>query len=298
MALKGPKYLFGIHSLTPYHQATGLPYGIMRVIGGSTLSVTGELIKLTGGSSKYSWASEDGNSTAELSIKPKEIPNWIFKLMLGKLPSETLDDPGATTALTNKNGTSVVDAADGIASVGVKAGSEDDLKFSKYVVVAVSPTTVDVYGLTNVDFKAGTDKVFEDDLLKITESPLSITKDTAVEIPGFGVELTGGSAVTMTMTADDTAVFDIEPPSLDKIVVDIGGIGDCIPEFGAYITAQRQADGTMWTFDCFRVKALGFPFGMKEKAFNEAEITADVLYDNDEDKLFQAKRLTPATACS
>lgn len=297
MALSKPRSIYGIHQVTIYHIATALPYGTLRVLAGSTLSLSGELVQLTGGSSKYSWDAQDGLITAELSLKPKEIPSWLFKVLLGKTPTDVADDPGNTSTLTNVNGTSVLEATTGIASVDVKTGSEDDLKFGKYIVVAVSATTVDVYGLTNIDFQRGTDKTYVDEALKINTTPLTITTPgVATELPDFGVEFTGGSG-TIAMTTGDTAKFDINPPSLEQMDVAIGGINDCIPEFGAFITAQKQANGSMWSFDCFRVKALGFPFGMEEKAYNEAEITAVLMRDDGEDRIFHARYLKPTVAC-
>lgn len=296
MPLSQPKTLFGIHQVTLYQRSDGMPYGTLRVLGGSTLSLTGELINLMGGSSKYPWESQDGNITAEMALKPKEIPNFLIRVLLGKTPTETLNDTGSVDALTNVNGTSCQESSTGIASVSVKSGSEADMKFGKYIVKVVTPTTVDVYGVTNVDFTRGTDKEYVDDTLKITSTPLTITTTTAVEIPDFGVELTGGSG-TIAMIADDTAEFEIYPPSLEKVVAEIGGIADCIPEFGAVVMAQKKADGSMWLFDCYRVKALGFPFGMEEKAYNEAEITATLLYDSVKNAIFKMKYLKPVSAC-
>ena len=80
--------------------------------------------------------------------------------------------------------------------------------------------------------------------------------------------------------------------------VKIGEFGACIPEFGAVVASQKQSDGSMWEFDCFRVKALGFPFGMEEKAYNEAEITGTLLYDSNENGIMNSRRLKPTTACS
>lgn len=296
MSLSNPRTLYGIHQVTPYHRSTGIPYGTIRVLAGSTISLSGELVNLTGGSSSYPWDAQDGNITGEMSFKPKEIPSFLFKILLGKTPTDVLSDPGNVTALTNKNGSSVQDAATGIASVGVKSGSEADMKFGKYIVVAVSATTVDVYGLTNVDFFRGTDKSYVNDALKITSSPLTISTGVAVEIPDFGVELTGGSG-TINMTTDDTAIFDANPPSLVQTDVVIGEFGACVPEFGALVVAQKKSNGSMWIFDCYRVKALGFPFGMEEKAYSEAEITATLLYDSVQNGVMQTRYLEPATGC-
>ena len=296
--LSKPRTIFGIHEVTIYSRVDGTPYGTIRVIAGSSISLVGEVVELTGGSLAYPWDAQDGKTAAEMSFKPKEMPNWLFEVLLGKAPTETLNDTGSVSALTNVLNSSAQDATTGIASVGVKSGSEADIKFGKYVVKVVSPTTVDVYALSSVDFQRGTDKEYEDDLLKITASPLTITSPgVAVEVPDFGVELIGGSGA-IAMTADDTAEFRADPPSTKKIEVDIGAVGDCVPEFGAIVTAQKQGDGSMWQFDVYRVKALGFPFGMEESAFNEAEITAKIMYDSDKNKVMTAYRLDPTTGCS
>jgi len=55
MALKKPRTLFGIHEAVLYFQNSGKPYGTLRVLAGSTLTLSGELVSLTGGSSKYIW---------------------------------------------------------------------------------------------------------------------------------------------------------------------------------------------------------------------------------------------------
>jgi hypothetical protein len=265
-------------------------------VGGSTISLAGELIQLTGGSSPYSWDAQDGNITAEMSFKPKELPAFLIQLLLGKTPTEISADPGNVTALTNVQGTSAQDASTGIASVGVKSGSEADVKFGSYVVEVASGTTVDVYGQTNVDFFRGVDKTYENDLLKITDSPLTITTGAAVEVPGFGVELTGGSG-TIGMTTDDTASFEANPPSNVQMDVVIGEQGICVPEFGALVVSQKKSTGEMWLFDCYRVKTLGFPFGLEEKAFNEAEVTATLLYDSAKNGVMKARYIEPSSGC-
>ena len=71
MALSNPRIVFGVHSVSPYSRTTGEFYGILKVLGGSSLSLSGELLKLNGGSRKYPWAVEDGLITAEMTLKVK-----------------------------------------------------------------------------------------------------------------------------------------------------------------------------------------------------------------------------------
>ena len=285
-----PRIVYGVHSLTPYDRVTGLPYGTLEIIGGAGLSLTGELAELNGGSSRFPVAVEDTTISAELAIKPKEYPDFLFELFLGKSPvSSSAESGGSVTAIANKFGATVV-AATGILSVGIKSGGEADVKFNKYIVKAVSPTTVDVYAMSSVDFGQGTVKTHEDDLLKINATPLTITMSAAVEVVGFGIELTGGGG-TIAMVADDTAEFTAKPINAGSMDVIVGGNSDVFPEFGAIAMAQKSGSGALFELDIFRVKAIGLPFGLEEKAFSEAEITAKAFYDSAKGGVFSVRSI-------
>lgn len=280
MALSAPRTIFGVHEFSPYSRSTGLPFGTVRVLGNSSIGLTGELVELRGGSNRYSWDVQDGNIDVEISLTVKEYPNFLFELFLGKSVSTTAASAtGTVTTLTNKNGTSAVNASTGIATVGIKSSSEADLKFGKYVVKVVSATTVDVYCLTSVDFARGADIEFQDDNLKITASALTITASTPVTIPSCGLELTGGSG-TIGMTEGDTATFEVYPIHDGAIDVNIGGSSDVYPEFGAVMIAEQRATGEMLDIEAYRVKAIGLPLGLQEKAWSESEITAKAFYDS------------------
>lgn len=280
MALSNPRGVFGVHSWTPYNRTTGEFYGTALVLASSSLNLSGELIELVGGSQRYSWAVEDGAITAELSLNFREYPDFLFELFLGKaVTSNAAEASGNCSTLTNKSGTSLVDASTGVATATVKSGSEADLKFGKFVVKVVTATTVDVFASSNIDFNRGTDKEFENDLLKITASPLTITASTAVEIPGYGVELTGGSG-TIGMTAGDTATFEVRPINTESTTVSIGGGSDTFPEFGSIVYAQQRSNGEMFEIDLVRCKAIGMPIGFSEKAWAEGEVTVKAFYDS------------------
>jgi hypothetical protein len=300
--LSNPRILFGVHSFTAYNRTNGLPYGTALVVGNSSFSLSGELASLNGGSNKYPWAVEETNITAELSVTVKQYENWMMQLFLGKAPTAgTPSATGTCSAITNKDGV-VVDATKGIASVSILSGSEADLKFGKYVVKLVdkSADTVHVYALSNVDFSRGTDKTFEDDLLRITSTPLVVPSGSDVNIPGFGLKITGGSAVdfaTLTGSDDgDTAVFEVLPPDQKSISATFGGSSDVFPEFGAIVVGQKRGNGEMVELDIFRLKAVGLPMGFQEKTFSEAEITAQAFYDADKDGVFSLRHVNPISA--
>lgn len=280
MALSSPRTIFGVHSFSPYNRTTGEFYGQMSVLQNSSVTMSGDLVTLQGGSQRFPWQVEDGFITAELALSFNQYPDFVYELFLGKDPTNNAaETTGNASTLTNKNGTSVVDASTGIATIGVKSSSETDLKFGKLVVKAASATTVDVYYSSNIDFARGTDDEFESDLLKVTASPLTISTGAAVEIPNFGLELTGGSG-TIGMTTGDTATAEIRPINTSSNTVTIGGLTDTFPEFGALVYAQQQGSGNMYELDLFRVKVLGMPINFEAKTYSTAEVTGQCFYDS------------------
>lgn len=290
MGLSKPRSIYGVYSVTPYNPETGEFYGTAKVIGEASVNLSGELQKLMGGASPYPWDVQPGTISTEISLKLKEYPDWLFELFLGKAPTNVAaDSAGSVTTLTNKKGASVMSGTTGIASVAVKAASKADLKFTKYVVVATDATHVDVYAGSDIDFNRGTDKVFENDDLKITASPLAISSGAPVDVPGFGLELTGGSG-TIALVAGDTATFEVKPPSSKSMSVRVGGTQDTFPEFGLLIHAQ-QKNGQLVEIDVFRAKGIGAPLGFAEKAFSESEIKVEAFYDADKNGVFDLRYL-------
>lgn len=290
MPLQNPRAFFGIHSVTPYRREDRTPYGILRVLGDSSLSLSGELIPLNGGSNLYPWKVENGLNTVEISLTFREYPDFVFEIFLGKAPTaNSAESAGNVSALENAKGTSVLDATTGIASVGLLAADEADLKFSRYVVKAVSATTVDVYASSNIDFATGTDVEYVDDTLKINASPITIPDSSGtVSLADYGLEFTGGSG-SVAMTVDDTAIYEVRPVNTASSIVSIGSNKDVVPEVGMYIYAKKSGDKQMAEFDCYRVKAVGLPIGLTENAFSEASVTAQAFYDSALDGVFEMR---------
>jgi hypothetical protein len=76
--LSQPRTIFGVHSVTPYKRTDKTPYGMARVLQGSTLSLEGDTIDLRGGSNRFIWQSEDGDIEATLAFTLSEYPNWVY----------------------------------------------------------------------------------------------------------------------------------------------------------------------------------------------------------------------------
>lgn len=287
MSLSAPKSIFGIHSLTAYNPDTLETYGIAKVLGQASIASTGELTPLNGGSSPYPWRVERGLISTEISITLREYPTWLYEVFLGKAATVNAAESGGAigAALVNSKGTSLKDSATGVASIGVKSGSEADVKTGLYVVKAVTATTVDVYAMSDVDFAQGTDKVFEDDTLKITASALTITSGTAVTIPDFGLELTGGSG-TIAMTAGDTAFFEARAVNAGSHEVVVGSSNETYKDVGLMLAAQKSGSKNIYYIDVYRALGAGAPINMTEQAFSEAELNVQAFRDADRDGVY------------
>lgn len=294
MALSDPRIIFGIDTVSPYNRNTGRFYGTLRVLGGSSLSLTGELIKLNGGSSKYPWAVEDGLITAEMSLKPKEYPDFLFELFLGKAPTAVgVDATGSVSAVTDKFGTTIVDATTGLASVTIiPTSGSANLKFTKYVLEASSDDDLNIYAAAKTDFARGTDEDYDDDLLLVATVAIGDTGAT-VDVASLGLRFTAGSGVTA-FTVGHTATFEVKPPSLKSMSVVIGGSSDTFPEFGAVVMAKQRSNGEMFEVDAFRCKGVGLPLGFEENKFSEAEIKAECFYDSSLNGILKTRHIAPS----
>jgi len=286
MALSTNRIVYGIHSMAPYQRADGLPYGILKVIGGGALALSAEFEDLFGGSNKYAWASEAKTISSEFTASVKSMPDFLFEVYLGASVSSTAASATGSIvdSLANVKGVSAFDAATGIASIGIKSGSEADLKDAKYVVKVASPTTVDVYMLTDIAADKGTDISYEDDALKITASAITIATGAAVDIPNTGLEFTGGSG-TIAMVADDTADCRVAASHGGVSEITIGESTSTFPEHGVVALSAKRADGSLFEIDIFKAVGGGFPISLEETVFAIPELTLKLLYDSDKNAI-------------
>ena len=292
MALTAPRIVYGIHSFSAVKRSDGLPYGTAVLVGGSSISMAGELVKLTGGSSPYPWAAETSLITAEITLRVKSYEDWMFEVFLGKAPtSNAAEASGSASTLTNKLGTSTVHT-DGIATATIESGEEASVKFARYTVLVVSATTVDVYASSDVDGGRGTDFTFQDNSLKITASALTISQSAATSIPGTGIELTGDSG-TIGMTAGGTATFTTRAINTLSMDVDIGATSDNPPAFEAVMIAQQRSGGQMFEISAPNTVGVGMPMAFEENAFSEAEIKCEAFYDATLNKVLSIRSIVP-----
>jgi hypothetical protein len=286
MALSTNRIVYGIHSMAPYRRSDNLPYGILKVIGGGTLSLSAEFEDLFGGSNKFAWASEAKTIASEFTSTVKSYPDFLFELYMGASVTATAASATGSIieAFANSNGVSVLDATTGVASALVKAGSEAELKDGLYVVKAVSATTVDVYALSDVAFDKGTAISFEDDALKITASALTITASTAVDVPNTGIELTGGSGAIALVTGD-TAFYRVSAAHGGVSEIVIGGNATQFAEHGIIALGAKRADSSLFEIEMYKAVGAGFPIALEETVFSIPELTIKLLYDEVQDRV-------------
>lgn len=277
MSLKDPRTVFGVHSLTPYDRTTRVPFGMARVIQGSTFALTGDTIELMGGSSRFAWQIEDGDIKAELAFGVSEYPNWLFTLFGGKAPTVgAAETSGDVSDLAAVSGTSVVAATGFLASI--TSTTPANLKTGKYIIKATGADTAKVYAMSDADFGRGASLEFTDDTLEIA-SFTGIGSGSTHLIAALGVTLTAGASAGA-LVSGDTAEFEVRAINTMNREVVIGGLSDVYPEFGAYIYAQKRGSGAIFEIDAFKLKAIGLSLGAERKAFGKSDYTAKASFDS------------------
>ena len=286
MARSAPRTVFGIHSITPYRPSDGLPYGLLEVLGGGNMELTGEFEDLYGGSSRYAYDSEATNIGAQMTANVKSYDDFLIELFLGGTVERR--DPAAGGEIRNVgnlNGTSVIQSATGISGVSIDSTKVADLKFGRYVVVATDTNKVRVHAITNIDFNRGDNASYLNDALAVSEE-LTIVSTESVAVPKFGIELDAGSG-TIGMTEGHTAVFDVMPPHNGFSEIDIGSSTSEFPGFGAFMLAQKKSDGGIFQIEAFNCKGSGMPIPLQEKAWAISDLTVKLLRDPARDKVMK-----------
>lgn len=289
------RYSFGIHSVGAVNRSTGKPYGMIATVGDASINVEASSVDLRGGSVLAARATEQTEVDYNVTYNARSWPDWMFTVNFGAAVTATSASAtsGTISALVNYIGTSAFDAATGVATATLKTSGEPNLKFDHFIVVAASATTVDVYTTSNFDFTRGTDLFFDDDTLKITTSPLTIVDAGAspVEIPGTGVELTGGSG-TIAMTAGDVAVFEVAPPHNGISDIQMGALGTLPPEHELWLFGKKRASGESMSVRIFKAQVVsGGSIPMSLSDFAATDFTVKALFDDTFGRVFDIRYL-------
>ncbi len=289
MALPNPRILFGIHSFTPFHRDTHQPYGIAKVIGSASVGMSADLEQLFAGSSKFAWAAEAKTVNAELNVKIKEYPNFLFELFLGASVTENAADAAGTVEnFVNVNGATIKDATNGLTSVVVTTAA--NLKYGKYVLVATAADEADLYLLSDIDAARGVDVTYLSGAMKIA----TVDIGAASQNDGATTGLTFTKVGTPAFTVGHSAEFEVRPPSLASVEIVVGAAGATFQAFGAHIVAQKRATNEIFTIEAYNLIASGLPIALEEQAFSQPEVKLAALYDSDKNCVFKMKHFKPA----
>lgn len=288
MAQTPSRILFGIHSITPYNRVSKKPYGIMKVVGSASMGLSSDLEKLFAGSSKFPLAAEAKTVDAELNLKVKEYPDFLFELFLGATVTKIAASPTGAVSAKNVKGVSILNGTNGI-DVEVATGGEANLKEGKYVIVATAAGTAKVYALSDVDFNRGIDLAYLDDEGLVAEIDVASADDVVAEL---GISFTKNG--TPAFVAGDAAEFEVLPPHAGTSDIKIGGSATTFPAFGAIVVAQKRATGEIFRIDAPNLVASGLPIPLEEQTFSQPEVKLGALYDKDQDAVFKIRAYRPA----
>ena len=288
--LSQPRSNFGVHSLTAFKITDGMPYGPqIRVLQGSTFNIEGQTIELFGGSNKFSWALEEGDTNASLEFSVSEYPNWLFEVFGGKAP--TVGSPeasGNVSAIANKQGTSIVAATGLLATVTVATAA--NLKFTKFVIRATAADAFKVYAYSDVDFGRGAALDFVDDTMEVGSFTGVAGSGSTHSIVELGVTFTTGASAAA-FVVGDTATFEIRPINTYNRSVKIGGIADILPEFSAVVYLQKSARGKVFECEIYRLKGSGLSIGAERKTFSQNDYSALAAYDSTENAICEIREV-------
>lgn len=254
--------------------------------------MTSDFEDLTGGSEKFVVASESKLVTTELKFTTAEYPDFLFDLFLGATITQNAAELlGNVSAIVDVYGGSVVNSTTGIASVAATGGDEADLKFGKYIVKAITATTVNIYASSDIDFDRGTDVSYQDDTMKVLAADVTIPGASAtVAVPSLGLTFTGGSGA-IAMTIGDTAQFDVRPINTGSSIIDIGASTSNFKEFGCFLYTQKRSSQEYFEVEVYKAVGAGLPILAEEKVWSTAELTIKVLKDFTKDKIMTIRAL-------
>jgi len=287
------RYAFGIHSVGAVNRSTGKPYGMIATVGDASINVEASSVDLRGGSILAARATEQTEADYNASYTAKSWPDWMFTVNFGatitKIGASATD--GTISALVNYLNTTVFSATTGITTATLKATKAGDLKFGHYIVIAASASTVDVYTTSNFDFTRGADLFFENDEMEITATALSITTAGVTEIPGTGVELTGGSG-TIALVVGDVAVFEVAPPHNGISDIQMGKQDALPPEHELWFFGKKRASGECMSIRCYKAQAVsGGSIPMSMSDFASTDFAIKLLYDDTYGRVFDIRAM-------
>jgi hypothetical protein len=127
-----------------------------------------------------------------------------------------------------------------------------------------------------------------DDTLKVSTA-LDLSTAGTVLLADFGLEFV--VLGTPAYVTGDGVTFEVRPINTESMDVIIGATTDTFKEFGAWVVAAENSDGSLVELDCFRCLAAGVPINFNEKEYSTWETTAKILYSSAKNGVFSMRRI-------
>jgi hypothetical protein len=281
MSIPNVRDFFGIKYLILYNITTKVPFCVLRAIGEVNFDNAQEAVTLNGGHTEAPYDVEYGQPDPTLTCTVREYPAELFKAFEKYTITENSAETGGAldASPTNGQGTSVINATNGIATVAITTAA--DLIFGRYILKATAAQELDLY-------VAGLEDSFEDIEGKVNSTSIETTTAGTVAIANTGISLT--VVGTPNYTIGDTAYVDIRPINTGSTKVVVGA-GTTPSNFGVRCVFPRKTDGVLHYIDLFNVSGRGMPWRGVSREFSEFEINLKPLARSSDGAVYEMVRV-------
>ena len=268
MTLRKPSTIFGVQSICIYNPTTGRPYGVSKWLEQSNLEIGGETVKLMSGAYKQPIDAFTPDRNSTVSIVFSHFESWMCKPLLG-----------TDAEILAQNSNVIIDDKENIQgtslsglTIGGSSTNSANAKFSKYIAIATGTDSINIYGLSDVDFNRGQAIDYQDDSLKLLANDITVTQ-TATEIASLGITVLKGSD---DFVADDSASFFVRPALDSGAISRISDIAS-VPNVGLFITAEKLNGNRLVAWEFPRVVCEGLTLNSPRQDFTKPELSFAVL---------------------
>jgi hypothetical protein len=230
-------------------------------------------------------------SSAVVTIGAAEPSGYVSA---AAIPPTAVYSVGATNTISS--------TVTGIASIAVS--NVANLKTGKYIIKAASATTIYFMPCSDFEFggafTAGTQVNFATNalgtdianrqLMVTGTAPFtfSVSNGAQTVLTGFGLTITGGSAVAM--TPGDTAEIEVRAANIENDQIILGKAEMMIPKrYAMLATMDSKATGEVIYVFAPKVMPLGFNIPLKQKAWSDAAPKLKMLHYTNESEDFACK---------
>lgn len=287
---------FGFSYAIPYDRVTKAPLGLFQVIQEFNYEPARDIVKLEGGNAPGAFAAEMGMRENPLSIQLREFPEFaLVEFEGGELTENAAEASGyfADSGIpTNTKGTSIVDAALGIASVTAMVGQEANIPFGNIIFKGTAESTkVDIYLVGKPE------QGFIGDGALVASGVTIPGTGATVDVIALGITITGGSG-SIAFTEGDIASLEVRGINQGSKVTVVGAQQE-IREIGMFGIFPKRSDGSLVYIDFHRIMPVApMPIKGIMREWADWTLNAEILVDFcNNNKLYTLYNILPDITC-